>query len=643
VIEMTDQTDCESSGTTPLGFFSKYKEFLMSPGIITAYINTVFLIVGFALELSGNHQWADYSFLISAIVGGWPVFMLAVGNILRDFDLTAGVMVSVAMIAALIVGEYGAMALVAFMMVIGEALEDFTRERADHALRELNELVPNMVTIRMDDKDVEVPIGQVRTGDIALVRPGGRIPVDGKVVDGEASVDQSSITGESMPIDKVLDDKIFAGTLLSSGSLTVEVEGVGSTTTLGKMIHLVEEAQSTQAPVQRVANRYAQFFAPIAIVIAGITWWWTEEMLRGVTMLLAICPCSLVLATPTAIVAAIGNTAKNGVLVKHGTAMEQIGKVDIVAFDKTGTVTFGEPVVTKVAPLNGFSEDELLKLSASAERSSEHPLAKAIVKKAQEKGLDVKAPEDFESLAGHGISATVEGKTVIIGEKMLAEKNIALDASVLVNKKEAYTVIPVAIDDVVAGYINIADTVRPESANALENLGKLGISKTILITGDSKSVGKKVGEELGVTEIYSEVLPERKLKIIKELQAEGHHVAYIGDGVNDAPALAAADVGIAMGSIGTAVAMETADIVLLKDDIGKVPYLIELSKATMVNIRTNIIVSMTIVFGSVAASALGLFGPVIGAIMHEVAAVPVIANAATLIGWKSKKLRNTRR
>jgi Cd2+/Zn2+-exporting ATPase len=366
-------------------------------------------------------------------------------------------------------------------------------------------------------------------------------------------------------------------------------------------------------------------------------------MLRGVTMLLAICPCSLVLATPTAIVAAIGNTAKNGVLVKHGTAMEQIGKVDIVAFDKTGSVTFGEPVVTKVAPSNGFSEDELLKLSASAERSSEHPLAKAIVKKAQEKGLDVKAPEDFESLAGHGISATVEGKTVIIGEKMLAEKNIALDASVLVNKKEAYTVIPVAIDDVVAGYINIADTVRPESANALENLGKLGISKTILITGDSKSVGKKVGEELGVTEIYSEVLPERKLKIIKELQAEGHHVAYIGDGVNDAPALAAADVGIAMGSIGTAVAMETADIVLLKDDIGKVPYLIELSKATMVNIRTNIIVSMTIVLGSVAASALGLFGPVIGAIMHEVAAVPVIANAATLIGWKSKKLRNTRR
>lgn len=635
---MTKANDCESCRVNPPGFFEKYKEFLVSPGIITAYVNTVFLIVGFALELSGNHQWADYSFLISAVVGGWPVFMLAVGNILRDFDLTAGVMVSVAMIAALVVGEYSAMALVAFMMVIGEALEDFTRERADHALKELNELVPNMVTLRMEDKDVEIPIGQVRSGDVALVRPGGRIPVDGVVVDGDASVDQSSITGESMPIDKAIGEKVYAGTLLSSGALSIEVEGVGLTTTLGKMIQLVEEAQSKQAPVQRVANRYAQFFAPVSIVIAGITWWLTGEILRGVTMLVAVCPCALVLATPTAIVAAIGNTARNGVLVKHGTAMEQVGKVDVVAFDKTGTVTFGEPVVTKVTPLNGYNEDDLLRLSASAERSSEHPLAKAIVKAAGEKGLDVITPEDFESLAGHGISATVEGKTIIIGEKMLIEKNIQLDEQVIEGKEEAFTIIPVAIDSTVAGYINVADTVRPESSNAMMNLGKLGISKTILITGDSQAVGEKVGGELGVSEVYAEVLPERKLEIIRELQAGGHHVAYIGDGVNDAPALAAADVGIAMGSIGTAVAMETADVVLLTDDIGQVPYLIELSKATMVNIRTNIIVSMTIVLGSVAASALGLFGPVIGAIMHEVAAVPVVANAATLIGWRSKKL-----
>lgn len=630
--------ECETCRTTPPGFFHKYREFLLSPGIITAAINTIFLVIGFAFELSGNHQYADYSFLISAVVGGFPVFKLAVTNILRDFDLTAGVMVSVAMVAALIVGEYGAMALVAFMMVIGEALEDFTREKADQALKELNALVPAMVTIRMDGRDTEVPIDAVRKGDIALLRPGSRVPIDGFVTEGNASVDQSSITGESMPVDKVKGEKVYAGTLVSSGALSVEVEEVGSGTTLGKMIHLVEEAQSSQAPVQRVANKYANFFAPVAIVIAGITWMVTGEILRGVTMLVAICPCSLVLATPTAIVAAIGNTAKNGVLVKNGTAMEQIGKVDVVAFDKTGTVTFGEPVVTGVNSI-GVSDDELLALAASAERSSEHPLAKAIVREATDRGVTLRVPDGFESIAGHGISADIGGKQVTIGERMLELKKIEYDSRAgEESKSQGYTFIPVAVDGRYTGYINVADTIRPESAKAVANLKKLGIKKTLLITGDSKLVGEKVGNDLGVSETYSEVLPERKLEIIRELQAEGHHVAFIGDGVNDAPALAAADIGIAMGSIGTAVAMETADIVLLTDEIGQVPYLIELSQATMVNIRTNITVSMTIVLSSVAASALGLFGPVIGAIMHEVAAVPVIANAATLIGWKSKKL-----
>jgi Cd2+/Zn2+-exporting ATPase len=399
------------------------------------------------------------------------------------------------------------------------------------------------------------------------------------------------------------------------------------------MIQLVEEAQSQQAPVQRVANRYANFFAPVAIVLAGITWMITGEILRGVTMLVAICPCSLVLATPTAIVAAIGNRARNGVLVKHGPAMEQIGKVNVVAFDKTGTLTFGEPEVTAINPAEGFTEESLLMLAASAERSSEHPLARAIIREASNRNLELSVPDEFESVVGHGISAVIDGKKVAVGEKMLELYNIISE-----HVDNGDTVIPIAVDGIFAGYISVADTVRPESIKAIENLRKLGIAKTLLITGDSKSVGDKIGKELGVSEIYSEVLPERKLEIIRELQSEGYHVAFIGDGVNDAPALAAADVGIAMGSIGTAVAMETADIVLLTDEIEQVPYLIELSQATMVNIRTNIAVSMTIVLATVGASALGYFGPVVGAIMHEVAAVPVIANAATLIGWKSKKL-----
>lgn len=640
---MSKQQECEScrTGIRPLAFFQKYKGFFLSLRTITAAVNTVFLVLGFILEFSGSPRYADYSFLVSAVVGGFPVFKLAVTNIIREFDLTAGVMASVAIIAALVVGEYSAMALVAFMMVIGEALEDFTRERADQALKELNRLVPEMVTIRMEGEgeDVEVPLESVGRGDNILVRPGERIPVDGAVVDGEASVDQSSITGESIPVDKAEGARVYAGTLVSSGALEIEVEAVGETTNLGKMIHLVEEAQSSKAPVQRVANRYANFFTPIALVIAGLTWMVTGEILRGVTILVAICPCSLVLATPTAVVAAIGNTAKNGVLVKNGRAMEQIGKVDLVAFDKTGTVTFGEPIVTDVTALDGISEKDLLRMAASAERSSEHPLAKAIIKEADRRGVKLGSPEEFNSLAGHGITATIKGRNIVIGENMLHMEDISMDnEGIEKGKAKGYTVIPVAQDRELAGWINVADTVRPESAKAVESLRKLGITDTLLITGDSRRVAEKIGGELNVSEVYAEVLPEHKLDIIRELQSKGRRVAFIGDGVNDAPALAVADIGIAMGSIGTAVAMETADIVLLTDDIKQVPYLIELSKATMKNIKTNITVSMTVVFGSVAASALGLFGPVIGAVMHEVAAIPVVANAATMIGWRTKRL-----
>jgi Cd2+/Zn2+-exporting ATPase len=359
-------------------------------------------------------------------------------------------------------------------------------------------------------------------------------------------------------------------------------------------------------------------------------------------MLVAVCPCSLVLATPTAIVASIGNTAGNGVLVKHGTAMEQIGKVDVVAFDKTGTLTFGEPRVTRIDALNGFGEEELLTLAASAERNSEHPLGRAIIDEAKVRRFTLSPVEDFESIPGHGIRASIDGRSVALGERMLARIGVEPSPSeselMESNKEGGFTVIPVSVDGRLAGLINVEDTVRAESVEAIRNLGKLGISKTILITGDSRAVGEKIGSELGVSEIICEALPERKLEVIRELQAMGHRVAFIGDGVNDAPALAAADVGIAMGSIGTAVALETADIVLLTDDVGQVPYIIELSQATLSTIKWNIVISMTIVLASVGASALGLIGPVIGAIMHEVAAVPVIANAARLISRKPKNL-----
>ena len=630
---------CEPCKKTPPGFFKKYRGFLLSSGTLITAANALLLVFGFMAEISGYQQAANWLFLASAIIGGFPIFKLAIGNIFRDFNLTAGVMVSIAMIAAMIVGEYSAAALVALMMLVGEMLEDFTVARADNALKELESLIPEVVTIRKDNHDVEVSIHAVQKDDIVLVRPGGRIPVDGIITAGDASIDQASITGESIPVDKEAGNRVFAGTLCSSGALEIEVTGIGSETTLGSMIRLVKEARSTQAPVQRVANKYAQYLTPLAIAIAIATYFMTGDVMRSITVLIVICPCALVLATPTAVVAAIGNAAKVGILVKHGTAMEQIGKVDVVAFDKTGTLTLGEPHLKDVVSLNGLPADKLLYFSASAERSSEHPLAKTIVDAAHQKNISLSIPENFEVLAGHGIRSTVDDREISIGRRMLTTQQIAVSdeahSRIAELETRGYTVVPMAIDRELAGLMAISDSVRPESKGAMQALKTLGIQNTILISGDNQAVADSIGRELGVDHVYGEMLPEQKLDVIADAQKKGLKVAYIGDGVNDAPALAKADVGIAMGSIGTNVAMETADIVLLLDKIERIPYLIDLSRGGLRVIRNNVIFSMSWNILSVVLSVSGTIGPVFGAVMHELSALPVVGNSALLIKRKS--------
>ena len=635
---------CASCAVAPPGFFERYRGFLLSPGTLIAAANALLLLAGFVATLAGRSQLGSWLYLASAIIGGAPIFKLAAANILGRFDLTAGVMVSIAMIAALIIGEYSAAALVAFMMLVGEMLENLTMAHADNALKELASLVPDTVTLRRDGQDIDVPIQAVRAGDVVLVRPGGRIPVDGRVRSGNAAVDQAAITGESMPLDKGAGDSVFAGTLASGGALEIEVDKVGRETTLGYMLRLVEELRSTQAPVQRVANRYAQYMTPMALAIAVVTYLLTRDITRSITVLVVICPCSLVLATPTAIVAAIGNAARRGILVKHGAAMEQIGRVDVVAFDKTGTLTLGKPQVGEVVSLNGFDNRELLALVASAERSSEHPLARAIVAAARRDGLQPVTPASLRSVPGYGIQAQVEGRDVIIGDRMLALESVPLDSHVEARMRElaadGATVIPVAVERTVAGILVVADTVRPESRGAVEHLKRLGVKETVLISGDEALVAGKVGEALGVDRVHAQVLPQDKLALIRDLQAQGLRVAFVGDGVNDAPALAAADVGIAMGAIGTAVAMETADVVLLTDEIERVPDLIDLSRACLGTIRNNVVFSMSMNMLSVVLSVLGVIGPVAGAVMHEVSALPVVANSARLIGRKPRGTRS---
>jgi Cd2+/Zn2+-exporting ATPase len=627
--------------TTTPGFFQRYKGFLLSPGTLITAVNTLLMVLGFVAGLAGQATAAKWLYLASALIGGAPIFKLAAGNILRSFDLTAGVMVSIAMIAALIVGEYSAAALVAFMMLVGEMLEDFTVARADNALKELESLIPATVTLRHPDRDEEVPIEAIRPGDVVVVRPGERIPVDGAVHNGNAAVDQASITGESIPIDKGPGDEVYAGTLCTAGSLDITVAHVGQETTLGNMIALVKEASSTQAPVQRVANKYAQYLTPMALAIAAITFLLTRDPIRSITVLIVICPCSLVLATPTAIVAAIGNAARHGVLVKHGPAMEQIGKVDVVVFDKTGTLTLGQPSVRQCLPVNGMDATSILAFAASAERSSEHPLGRAIVAAAHEANLDVAIPENFETLPGHGIRATVQDQAVVVGKGMLAQEGLSIGPAVQSQiddlQAQGNSVVPVAIDGQIEGLVVIADSIRPESKQAIRSLRALGIAKTALISGDNQAVANSIGNDLGVDHIEAETLPAQKLTFIRDLQDRGHKVAYVGDGVNDAPALTAADVGIAMGHIGTNVAMESADIVLLTDNIDRLPYLIDLSRAGLQTIRNNVIFAMSMNVLSVVLGMLGVIGPVVGAVMHEASALPVVANSARLTGRKLRE------
>jgi heavy metal translocating P-type ATPase len=421
----------------------------------------------------------------------------------------------------------------------------------------------------------------------------------------------------------------------------MQVTRLGQDTTLGQIVKLVKDAQSTQAPVQRIANKYAKILVPITFSIAVIVYLLTHDIVRSITVLVVVCPCALVLATPTAVVAAIGNAAKRGMLVKSGAVIEQIGKIDVVAFDKTGTLTHGKPVVSEVIALNGIPADELLGLAASTERNSEHSIGRSIVQAGLDRQIELVTPSEFVTLPGYGVTASIAERQVIIGNRaLLAERNVAwsqaVDQRVLALESQGQTVIPVAVDGNVAGLIALADTPRQEARAAVAELKRIGIKQVIMITGDNPRTAQLIAKDLGIDRVYAEVLPQDKLRIIRELQAEGNRVAFVGDGVNDAPALAAAEIGIAMGVAGTDVALETADIGLMADEIGRIPQIIDLSRKSLGVIRQNVIFSMSMNVLSVCLGGFGIIGPVAGALMHEASALPVLGNSARLINYKQK-------
>lgn len=550
-------------------------------GTLFSVLSLVLLIAatiqtpGGLITASHAHTWL---YLAAALAGSVYIWWEAIQGI-RERDFTADIPVSFATIGALVIGQYAAAAVVAVL------LEEFVSARAGNALESLATLLPDRVTVRSAGEDRVVALSEVKSGDLVLIRSGERISVDGTVERGSASVNQATITGESLLIEKQEGGLVYAGTFNEMGALEVRARAVGSEMTLGQIRRMVEEAAGQKAPIERILNRYAKFYTPAALILGALVWWWSGDLLRAITILIVFCPCVMVLATPTALVASICNAALRGSLVKKGATVEAMAKVTAVAFDKTGTLTFGQPKLTTIQPLGEMTENDLVRLAAIAEKLSEHPLGRAVVQAALACEISVPDPEQFTVLPGLGVRARLEDGEVVIGRpRLLFEQDIPVDESVLACAKNlaevGRTVILVAYNNQVVGMLVLEDTLRPQASLVITRLRKLGI-RTVLVTGDNTVTAQRIASELGISEVHAEVLPAQKVGIVKQLQQEGHNVAFVGDGVNDGPALATANVGVAMGLGGTDVAIETAEIALLSDDLTKLPHLLGLSRQAM--------------------------------------------------------------
>lgn len=574
------------------------------------YISAILLIVSwfFSRQYGQDHLFPTIGYAVAILVGGYSLFIKGLKNLYKlYFDMHT--LMTVAILGAAVIGEWGEGATVVILFAVSEALERYSIDKARQSIESLINIAPKEALIRRGTEEIMVHVEDIQVNDIMVVKPGQKLAMDGKVCKGTSTINQAAITGESIPVVKTIGDEVFAGTLNKEGLLEVRVTKRVEDTTLAKIIHLVEEAQAEKAPSQAFVDRFAQYYTPAIIVLACIIAVvppllfggdWAKWIYQGLAVLVVGCPCALVISTPVAVVTAIGNAARNGVLIKGGIHLEETGALKVIAFDKTGTLTMGVPVVTDVITYGG-NEKELMTITAAIEKASQHPLASAIMRNAVENGLkfnDVSV-EAFQSITGKGVKAIVNNKMYYIGSPNLFEElhpqiEPRIKENITGMQKEGKTVMLLGTEKEILLLIAVADEIRESSKEVICKLHQVGIKKTVMLTGDNQRTAEAIGKEVGVTEIKAELLPEDKLNFIKKLRANHESVAMVGDGVNDAPALAASTVGVAMGGAGTDTALETADIALMSDDLSKLPYTINLSRKAMAIIKQNITFSLAI-------------------------------------------------
>ena len=612
-----------------------------------ASVSGVLIIAGFIFALGlKNTIAADIAFIIASVLGAAPIAIQAY-QALRVRVVSIDLLVTLAVTGAFLIRNFEESAIVTFLFLFGAWLEQRTLSKTRSAIRELTEMAPESALKQMPDGSfAEVSIDEVDVGDILLVKTGAKIPVDGTVIEGNSYVNQAAITGESIPVSKVIGDTVFSGTVIESGYIKVRAERVGDDTTFSRILQMVEEAQDKKAKTQKFLEVFSKYYTPSIMILAAVVFIITRDAELSLTLLVISCPGALVISTPVSVVAGIGNGAKQGVLIKGGEIIEKLGTVKVLAFDKTGTLTEGKPKVTDIYTADGIVKEELISMAASAEKGSEHPLGEAIVKYAEDMGIKTRNASDFRAIPGHGIEVTIDGRQVLLGNrKLMTDREIALENWEELSDRladEGKTPMYIAVSGNLAGIIAVADTVKDTSKRAIEQLHRMGI-KVAMITGDNRKTAQAIAKQVGIDRVLSEVLPQDKAEEVKKLQSEGRIVAMVGDGINDAPALAQADIGIAIGS-GTDVAMESADIVLMRSDLTDVPTAIQLSRSTIRNIKENLFwaFAYNTIGIPVAMGILHIFGgpllnPMIAGAAMSLSSVSVVTNALRLRRFKPVK------